>query len=803
MKSFLREGMWEPRWLCPHCGSTHVVRATRSQAGKPRCLCRGCGRSFNEPVDPTQAPSPDDILPTRPDPRDRYAMRVFFSAFTRLHGKSGSHRNRLMNGVDVLLDALHPVQQDDWHRLWEARFEGGTLWSDLLARQHGEARWALHKALGVLLATHLVRPSYPWLLDNRLGETYRLMYETTHAQDHERLMQAAQQVGATLGTLDGALRSLARLFAHTGKHLAEVNVDDLRELRAAHRDVDRPLQAHNLIARLLFHSGVLPEPLADAGYFRGGARTAEALVDRYPIRNREVRDVFVRYLKEREPGMDFNSLTSLAHRLVKLFWCDIELHHPEVTSLNVPREVVEAWKARVRVLGDGGPRRGLEEMFFAIRSFYLDILEWSVTRPEWAAHAVPSPIIESDLAGHHKALRERQARMHDRIRSLKPLVLVLLNHVRDTHEHARGLLDAALAVAEGEVFEHVGVPYRRVRQRYSERRRRGVVVPLLAERVVDGERINCRLLEDRAFWVWAVVEVLRLTGIRCEEMLELTHLSVRQHNMANGQQVLLLQIAPSKQDRERVLPVCPELAHVLAAIVKRIKDPSGVVPSVPRYDPLEHKTTAPMPFLFQGGYKRLLGVMNHDFPNELLRGASKALDLRDRDGAPVTFTPHDFRRIFATDAVNGGLPLHIAAKLLGHLDLNTTRGYVAVYPEEVIEAYQAHLTRRRTFRSEVDYREPTPEEWAEFEQHFRRRKMALGDCYRPYHTPCPHEHACVRCPMLRMDPVQFPRLLQIEADTERLLDEARGNGWEGELQGLEVTLQAIEEKKGQIQRLRS
>ncbi|MDP9352283.1 MAG: site-specific integrase, partial [Chloroflexota bacterium] len=118
---------------------------------------------------------------------------------------------------------------------------------------------------------------------------------------------------------------------------------------------------------------------------------------------------------------------------------------------------------------------------------------------------------------------------------------------------------------------------------------------------------------------------------------------------------------------------------------------------------------------------RLLGVMNHDFPNELLRRASEALDLRDRDGTPATFTPHDFRRIFATDTANGGLPLHIAAKLLGHLDLNTSRGYVAVYPEEVVEAYQAHLTRRRAFRSEVDYREPSPEEWAEFEQHFRRR----------------------------------------------------------------------------------
>jgi site-specific recombinase XerD len=40
------------------------------------------------------------------------------------------------------------------------------------------------------------------------------------------------------------------------------------------------------------------------------------------------------------------------------------------------------------------------------------------------------------------------------------------------------------------------------------------------------------------------------------------------------------------------------------------------------------------------------------------------------------FSAHDFRRVFATETVNSGLPIHIAAKLLGHLDLNTTQGYV-------------------------------------------------------------------------------------------------------------------------------
>ena len=79
--------------------------------------------------------------------------------------------------------------------------------------------------------------------------------------------------------------------------------------------------------------------------------------------------------------------------------------------------------------------------------------------------------------------------------------------------------------------------------------------------------------------------------------------------------------------------------------------------------------------------------------------------------------------------------------------------------------------------------------------------MALGDCYRLYGTDCPHEHACIRCPMLRMDPKQLPRLVLIEQDTHRFLDEARQKGWEGEVLGLETTLGHSQEKRAQAERI--
>jgi hypothetical protein len=60
------------------------------------------------------------------------------------------------------------------------------------------------------------------------------------------------------------------------------------------------------------------------------------------------------------------------------------------------------------------------------------------------------------------------------------------------------------------------------------------------------------------------VEVLRHTGIRFEELRELSHHSITQYRLPSaGELVPLLQIAPSKAGAERLLLVSPELADVL------------------------------------------------------------------------------------------------------------------------------------------------------------------------------------------------------------------------------------------------
>ena len=53
-----------------------------------------------------------------------------------------------------------------------------------------------------------------------------------------------------------------------------------------------------------------------------------------------------------------------------------------------------------------------------------------------------------------------------------------------------------------------------------------------AEDPATGRRRDLTLEEHRSFWTWAAVEVLRHTGCRIEEVLEISHHSLIQYRLA-------------------------------------------------------------------------------------------------------------------------------------------------------------------------------------------------------------------------------------------------------------------------------
>lgn len=710
-------------------------------------------------------------------------------------------RLRFDRGLRRVLDWLETFPGKDWQDRWlvSGSDEHGTSWGPAGLTQGQRQNLTLgHRMLVVL---RVIRPTYSWLFGSRMLGMYANFRRHNQADVFTELERLAQPRDGYQEYADEALNLLTRMVIVTGKNLCELDMSDLDDYAAARRASGRTVHALPLAYQLLLGVGGLvgsPATLRQAK--SRGQLTVAQLVDQYPIADRAIRDVLVHYLVERSAGLDYGTLVNLVYSLAVLFWGDLERHHPAICSLNLPDPVADAWKRRLRTLPDGRPRRTAHAALFAVRGFYLDLQQWALDDPgRWAQWSAPCPIREADVRSYMKELRRRQARMQERTRTLIPVLPRLVAAAEDEFAIADRLLAAVREVRPGDEFTVDGHRYRRTGRETSHWRPSALFVTPVDD---PDTRFDAERREERAFWTFAVIEVLRRTGARIEELLELTHLSLRQYQAPTGELVPLLQISPSKTDRERVIPADPDLVAVLARIIRRIKNDEGRVPLLSRYDTYERSFSPTLPHLFQSNSRHGREVLSPSRIRELVTKLAERANIVDVDGSQVRLTPHDFRRVFSTETVNGGLPIHIAARLLGHLDLNTTQGYVAVYPEEVINHYRQFVDQRRIRRPSEEYREPTDTEWDEFRDHFSLRQVALGRCDRPYGTPCQHEHACVRCPMLRLSLAQVPRLLEIEENTNQRLDEARRMRWLGEVSALEESLRHIDSKKRQADRLR-
>ena len=272
-----------------------------------------------------------------------------------------------------------------------------------------------------------------------------------------------------------------------------------------------------------------------------------------------MRDVLVDYLRERQPAVDFSTLQRLAYLLGKLFWADLEAHHPGIDSLQLPRDVAAAWKQRVldppedhhrTTARSAGPRLDGRSVLTAVRAFYLDLAEWADDDPaRWGPWAVRCPVSASD-ASHKKDRSHRKSRMDTRTRERLPVLPTLVAWVAAERARTAELLAAAEQTRPGEVFTAAGTTLRRAVLKTQTTGR------VWAEHPDTGRRRDLSFEEHRGFWTWAVVEVLRHTGIRIEELTELSHHSLIQYRLpTTGELIPLLQIVPSKTDAERLLVI--------------------------------------------------------------------------------------------------------------------------------------------------------------------------------------------------------------------------------------------------------
>jgi len=700
-------------------------------------------------------------------------------------------------GTAKMLRWLSSLPGDTWQQRWEASRAGehpGSSWVQLPLRwlQHNGMRASsdgndLSSGLLMLICGDAIRPGLAWMLTRTHRYLALVMAETRDPAGFARLRELAEAGPASsLDDARYAATRVATLMACKGGLVSDITVGDCVELADTQRRVharggQRKVDFYLRLRALGIFPADAPATIRAFGLAQGQL-TVEELVDRYRLQCKPIRDLLVDYLRERQPALDYASLDSVSRSLAGLFWARIEVLSPGITTLQLPPDVARAWKEDLQtikrsVTGPDGkktvvtrPRINTKEELIRIRALYLDISQWAMEEPErWAQWAVPSPVSDAEI-NWAKERRRRKARMDQRTRERLPVLPVLARTAADRKNAAARHLQAAITTPPGEIIEGTGGTLRRTLAPKANGRH------VRAEDTATGKRRNLTYEEEEAFWAFAVIEVLRLTGIRCEELLELTHHGITEYRLpTTGELVPLLQIAPSKTDTERLLLVSPELADVLSAIISRLRGPGGDVPLTVSYDVRERVWNPAMPLLFQ----RSIGSENR------------------------AFTPSAVRKLLinalaATGLIMSGLPPHIAQVICGHKTIGTTIGYKAVYPAEAIEAHRAFIARRRATRPSEEYRTPTDEEWDAFLAHFEKRKVSVGTCARAFASPCVHEHACVRCSLLRPDPAQRGRLAEIRVNLHDRIAEAEREGWLGEIEGLKVSLAGTEDKLAQI-----
>jgi hypothetical protein len=756
--------------------------------------------------------------PATEEAHDVVLARLTSAPFVLASSVKQARRSR---GVRLFLQWLGEQPGVSWQERWLASGAdaAGADWREVPTRwlqQHGApSSWreaTLIEALSVAISADIVRPSLSWLVGGgpaRGGLLVRTFAASRDPDGFARIQSRDGAVGVT-GTTGSQLRYRAALIvAAKGGDIASITVGDVLELFDAEDAHHRPIGGRTAFYRVLREIGILEAtaPPTLRALRSSRQRTPDELIDRYGLVCRPIRDLLVDYLRERQPALDYTSLEALGYFLGKRFWADIEAHHPGIDSLRLPRHVADDWKRRLATFTKTTrtatgekvqvtvARINYRECLTPVRAFYLDLAHWAVEDPgRWAPWVAPSPVGEEEI-NRKKAKRRLKARMDARTRERLPVLPVVTRSVDERRRQTRTLLDAARSTRHGET-----VPGSTVRR--SLIGSRSDPDKIWVDDLSTGKRRDLVREEGHAFWAWAIVEVLRATGVRVEELLELSHHSLVQYRLpTTGELVPLLQIAPSKTDTERLLVVSPDLADVLASIISRVRDRSGAIPLVAAYDTRERLWAAPAPLLFQ----RRIGSENRPIASgsvgKLLSLALAHTGLIDPvTERPLHYTPHDFRRMFITDAILNGLPPHIAQIIAGHRDINVTLGYKAIYPEEAIQAHLAFLSRRRSLRPSEEYRVPTDQEWDEFLGHFERRKVSTGTCARAFGTPCSHEHACVRCPMLWPDPAQRGRLVDIRDNLHARIAEAEREAWLGEIEGLQVSLAGAQSKLDAIDR---
>lgn len=687
---------------------------------------------------------PYDLRELRSRAFERESLRDALLDAARHLSVSEKTRRETARAVDAATEALGCLPGSTLEERWRAL-------EDQLVDAPGASGDQLRRGARLLVLTRAARPAWATVAAIRIGPALAWLCED------DPLLVARRRFVAALDHI-GAVSDLARRVAPATlakmmlwfdyERLEQFTEDDLRRLPRGKRS------GLDTIDAALCQLGVLARS-PQRGFSRHRrARSqptpAELLARRpLPERFREVTRIYLEQARLRA-GYAHSTIKARTYTLTR-FWRFVDERFPELGSpAEVRREhalayrdaMIEASRATARAAD--GPSAGDDRLTpYAdvgdVRVFFHDACTWAQEEGSPLAGLLPTvpPLKGRDLAGpgFRGVLARQEARMHSR--------------VLDLERELPGIRAHALSEWRG------------------------------AEQALRGDPGDHRLLraELTRFWDWALLELFVQSGVRIEEALELTALDVLRRQLSDGRTYYLLHIKPAKNGRARLIPIGDGLGRVIAEIVRHVRGFYGseAVPAIETWDPHENRLRPRAPYLLQGaGHPR--GIAQTTV-RERLRGLSLAAGARRADGSPLSFAPHDGRRVFASEHLNNNTPVHVIAALLGHAALDTVMVYAKLYPTTLVEEYRKAV--RGSFLAAYGddaLSNPSAEEWAELAESCSLRDMGTHLCALPTGDHCSRGLVCLGCSHAQPKRSAAPVFARMLSSHTRQLAQARERG---------------------------
>lgn len=260
--------------------------------------------------------------------------------------------------------------------------------------------------------------------------------------------------------------------------------------------------------------------------------------------------------------------------------------------------------------------------------------------------------------------------------------------------------------------------------------------------------------------LWALITVIRHTGIRLTEALNLKADCMNRDFMKK----YLLEVVSPKNETERFIPVNKDVAVAIDYLCKATEELRSELKTEKifyHYQPLKN---------------RYIPLQQYEARRFLKKKFIGRFEIRDSNGDLAVLTFHNFRHQIGTDLLNNGMSAFEVMQYLGHESMHSTRLYAKVRNDRLTKEYKKLGfigVIKQSIENIVDEKGK--------QLNSEKRLMAQlpdGVCAKPINTKvidCKKPNACLFCPKFITTPefldIHKDHLERIRADKERYLAE--------------------------------